>query len=378
MPMPTKNESKQDYLKRCTSEVIAEGKDAQQAYAMCNAYWDNDKGQRSSLNLSLPVELKEGEKEGDAKKFLITAYTGQPVQRLWGGNLTIDVEGIKTKKKIPVLREHARDRVVGYGASWTADNNLYIQGNFSKRTADGKEVLELAEEGYPWQASIGVSPTKVKTLEKEQKLTVNGNEIEGPAEIWTESKVGEVSFVSLGADDETAAISFSDDKVNIKLENDSPQNTQGEIFMELTIDNLKADAPELLEQITNEAFGEGEVAERNRVIEILEADGDFEVSLKCIKEGLPASEVFKMLFKAEKAKMAEKLEELETQAPEPVGSEEPEVKEEKFIGPADEELAKLAIALMDKDKTISYELALKQVRKENPELDKAYRESYVA
>lgn len=332
MSKPNKGESKQDFLKRCTSDLVdQEGREADQAYAMCNGFWNDEHSQRASLSLAAPIELKKlGDDEADPAGFLITAYTGQIIDRGWWGKLAIEVAGIKNKAKMPILREHARDRVVGYSLkSWINGNNLLIRGNFSKKTKDAQEVQDLGDEGFPWQASIGVWPKKVKVLDSDKEsMLVNGIEMKGPLEVWTESEVKEVSFVALGADDNTAAINFAErPTVKVELDRGNPVNHKEDINMVFTIEQLERDAPELLQRIREEAResglaagkDEGVQAERSRVMEILEADGDPEASRKAISDGTSAAETFKLLFQAEKGKKATALAEMERAAPDHMG-----------------------------------------------------------
>ena len=261
MPKPKKNESKQDFLKRCTTEVMKEGKESDQAYAMCNLLWDTAKSQRSALALTAPLTLAPAAPgEQKAMGFLITAYTGAAIERYWGGPLIIATNGIKANAKMPVLREHARDRVVGYSVkAWKEEGNFLIQGEFSAKTQDGQEVQALAEEGFPWQASLGVWPSKIKILESDKESeTVNGQKVSGPAEIWLESYVREVSFCAVGADDQTAAISLTENqtKVPVSIAWAGPQNKEEEA-MAITSQQLEAEAPALLKEIRDQARAEG-------------------------------------------------------------------------------------------------------------------------
>jgi hypothetical protein len=323
MPNPKKNEAKQDFLTRCTKELIeGEGRLADQAFVMCNAFWDDTKGERAVLELSAPVELlaKNKDAAGGKKQFMITAYTGKPFQT-WRGPIIFDISGMQTKEKMPILREHARDRIVGFGESFKdKDNsNLFVKGEFSETTEDAREVKDLAIEGYPWQASVAVWARKVKILENEKaKETVNGQEVIGPAEIWTESDVGEVSFVTLGRDDNTAAITFSEkaEKTPVIIESNSQidvnhNETEGIIMgQEFTLEILKESAPDLLAEIEDKAFQAGRQNgiddERARVVEILEADADEVESKKAIEAGTPAADAYKQFYQAEKSKRAER------------------------------------------------------------------------
>jgi hypothetical protein len=203
---PNSNESKQDFLRRCTNKAISEGKGAEEAYSKCSRFWDEAKGTYSALTLAAPFQLlkKSG---GQTRAFMITAYTGAVIDLGWSGKFVFDVTGMKSKEKFPVLREHKRDRVVGIGTrSWNDGRNFFMRGDFAS-TRDGREVLDLAEQGFPWQASVGIWPKKIKRLENDKESAkVNGMEIKGPAEIWLKSMVGEVSFVAIGADDQSAAV----------------------------------------------------------------------------------------------------------------------------------------------------------------------------
>ena len=385
MPKPKNNESKQDFLKRCTADVVAEGKKADAAYAACNVYWNEERGTRQALNLSLPVELTaEGivdaanpDKAEVKRKFAITAYTGKELDT-WFGKLVIDVDGIGTKEKIPVLREHARDRVVGYGGTFKDKGSLYVSGEFSKSTRDAREVLALADEGYPWQASVAVWPTKVMSL-KDEKTTakVNGREFAGPAEVWLESKVGEVSFVSLGRDDDTAAITLSAAPgEDVQVEIVQPLSSAKEIEeMEFTLEVLTKEAPELLAQIRKEAAdaarAEAVAAERARVAEILAADGEPEVTKKAIADGTEAAAFFKLAYEAERALRAAGLRELAVHATPPQGSEEPDTSNASTAAPAHVQLAEKARAIAAERKVDLVE-AQRMAFRENPALAKAW------
>ena len=365
MPTPNKGESKQDYLKRCTADVVAEGKDSDQAYAMCNAFWDDAHNCRPVMNLTAPVEFKKAEKN-EPRKFMITGYTGEQIETWWG-TIVFELAGMQTKEKIPVLREHARDRVVGHGRAWNDENNFYVSGNFSKATKDAEEVLALADESFPWQASVGIWPKKVLVLEsKKESQVVNGKTITGPAEIWTESDVGEVSFVAIGRDDNTAAISFSEGEgkvpVNIEHLGSNKNDNQQTKEHEMTLDELKKKYPDLLAQVEEEAskagekigFDKGVKSECDRVIDILAADADQIETKKAIENGVSAADAFKIFYQAEVKKRNHGLDGMAAEATPPVEGEE--LSDEELAAqrnretevPIDQKLTKKAKELAEK------------------------------
>ncbi len=225
---------------------------------------DLQQAQANQVTLSAPVVLRKTP-EGETKtgEFEITAYTGAVVDRWWG-KLAIDVDGIQAKASMPIFREHAREVVVGYSLSHKKENGAFlVSGKFSNVTEAAKEVQALAGEGFPWQASIGVRPLKILSIEQGASASVNGQDLEGPAEIWMESEVFETSFVALGADSNTQVACFS--QVN---ETPAPVGNipRKEHDMDITLSLLESKAPELLAQIrkdaADEAFKKGEEAGR--------------------------------------------------------------------------------------------------------------------
>ncbi len=202
----------------------------------------------TGLSLIAPVQLAKDDPESG---FLIEAYTGETVER-WYGMLAIEVAGIRAKKQIPVLMNHDTDKIVGYSTKTYKDGSFFVAGQFSEVTEKAKEVKGLAEEGFPWQASIGVRPIKIMSIEEGGKMEVNGKNLKGPAEIWLESEVFETSFVPLGADGNTSVSTFSNFE-EAQQGAEPKTHNKGKGIMEITVDTLAKDAPELLAQIQAEA-----------------------------------------------------------------------------------------------------------------------------
>lgn len=209
-------ESKQEFLKRCTAESVEAGYTEANAMAACTASWN--KKQLAAfvddgvLTLSAPVELAAlAEEESAPRRFSILAYTGKLIDWGYWGRFIIDLSGMKlAKAKVPALLNHNRGQIVGTIDQGSGDDNgFYVAGAFSKITDAAKEVLGLADESFPWQASVGVQAKKIVQLAKDATMQVNGQTVAGPCDVWTESSVFETSFCPFGADDDTAAISMS-------------------------------------------------------------------------------------------------------------------------------------------------------------------------
>jgi len=224
---------------------------------------DLHQAQANQVTLSAPVLLRDAP-EGKVKtEFDITAYTGAVVDRWWG-KLAIEVDGITAKARMPIFREHTRELIVGHSLSHRKENGAFmVAGRFTGATDAAKEVQALANDGFPWQASIGVRPLKILSIEQGASARVNGQDLDGPAEIWMESEVFETSFVALGADDNTQVACFSQ-------VNDTPapagHNQGKEYDMEITLSLLESKAPDLLAQIRKDAadaaYKQGEEAGR--------------------------------------------------------------------------------------------------------------------
>lgn len=207
--------SKQDFLKRCSADAVESGATEAQAMAQCTASWNQQQLEafvdEGVLSLSAPVELAQAEDESAKRRFSILAYTGKLIDWGYWGRFIIDLSGIQmSKPKIPALRDHCRSKIVGtIDAGSSDDNGFYVSGAFSQVTVDAAEVIGLADEGFPWQASIGVQATKIVQLAKDAVMEVNGQTVTGPCDVWTESRVFEVSVLPFGADDDTATIAMA-------------------------------------------------------------------------------------------------------------------------------------------------------------------------
>ena len=218
-----------------------------------------------SLKFKAPVKLASDE---SGNGFLIEAYTGEVVERWWG-SLAIDVNGINAKQQIPIFLNHSSDQIVGYSSRTYAENSFYVEGKFSGVTDEAKKTRALMEEGFPWQASIGVRPVVVMSLEKDGEMIVNGKTLNGPAEVWLESEVFETSFVPLGADSNTSVSRLSQFEEAEAPQGAKHKQNRGEEMKEITLEKLKEDAPELLETIRTDAKQEGAEKERERIQSVL-------------------------------------------------------------------------------------------------------------
>ena len=156
------------------------------------------------------VEFSNDEKKPDGpRKFTMLAYSGQPVLRSYG-SMVIDLAGLSVGKKTPILKNHDAEQIVGMGDKIEKTSQaLAISGTVSKKTDAAKEVCELADEGFDWQASVGIDIQKLEFLSSDVTTMINGREVKGPMVVVRQSRLRESSFVPVGADEGTSGVVLS-------------------------------------------------------------------------------------------------------------------------------------------------------------------------
>ncbi len=144
------------------------------------------------------------------------AYTGAPIhQGFTSLPIVVDLAGLKTDRKpnLPILLDHDGKKPVGHSTEIkNSQRDLTVNGVISAVSEDAKNLIQATANGLPYEASIGARVISYKELKDGQKKEVNGRIISGPALIASKSVLKEISFVALGADDETtAAIAASEE-----------------------------------------------------------------------------------------------------------------------------------------------------------------------
>lgn len=145
-------------------------------------------------------------------RFRMLAYSGGVIPRHWAwNNLALDLSGMLVGKKgLPVLREHNPAAVVGHTDRVTTGNGqLEVEGVFNLVTQASREVYDLCRQGHPWQASIYFAePLSIERVAAGETVLVNGRTLTGPGTVIREWRLREVSFCSLGSDEETEGVSL--------------------------------------------------------------------------------------------------------------------------------------------------------------------------
>jgi hypothetical protein len=166
----------------------------------------------SVLAMSCPLEICAEQAQTDGAptlpRFSMVAYTGGKM-RLggWRHPVIVDLAGMQIpSQRIPIQYGHDMSAGVGHTERVVLDGGkLLASGIISRKTAHAEEIVASSRNGFPWQASIGASADQVEFVKQGEQAAVNGQTVEGPVNIVRASTLGEISFVPLGADNQTTA-----------------------------------------------------------------------------------------------------------------------------------------------------------------------------
>ncbi len=167
-----------------------------------------------ALNLlAASVDVEAAPPEGEAQKlrrFTMTAYTGGAMQLVgWRYPVVVDLQGLQMgRQRRPILLDHTRDVdfVMGQTDSIAVMNDqLVVAGQVMGDSPKARQVIALNDKGFGWQASIGARAEQVEFVAEGKTSIANGREFAGPVNIARRATLGEISFVVLGADDNTSA-----------------------------------------------------------------------------------------------------------------------------------------------------------------------------
>ena len=136
----------------------------------------------------------------------LNAYNGGPMSVPgYPHPVVVDLQGAIDVGSVKLLRDHDPSRIVGHGSATIDGNSLNASGVVSGTSEDAREVVSSAGNGFPWEASIGLRPSRLEYVQSGQSATVNGQSVKGPAYIVRAGKLKEISLVALGADETTSA-----------------------------------------------------------------------------------------------------------------------------------------------------------------------------
>jgi hypothetical protein len=161
------------------------------------------------IAMSAPVAIEAAQADGEKKspaKFVSTFYTGGMLNIAnWDLPVVIDLAGLTNSKVLVANLDHDASKRVGNFSVANDGRSLVANGTATAHTAARDEVVQSAADGYQWQSSLEVSPTRVEEVKAGKKFTANGQTFEGPAYFTRAGVLKGFAFVSHGADDNTTA-----------------------------------------------------------------------------------------------------------------------------------------------------------------------------
>ena len=147
-------------------------------------------------------------------RFTGRAYNGGIMTVAFFGPIVVDLAGLSvTAKQRPMLKDHNERTPVGHTTSLTGSGNgitigtdfIDVEGVFSIESEERDLIVNGAKNDFEWQLSIGANPTKLIFVDEDTMVEVNGQEFEGPLVVAREAELKEISFLPLGADDDTTS-----------------------------------------------------------------------------------------------------------------------------------------------------------------------------
>jgi hypothetical protein len=175
--------------------------------------WGIRAGATKPVEIELRGELTVAAASGDGKgprRFSMLAYDGGPMRPKVDPPLphavVVDLASLDvSKQRYPALKDHDPKALVGHTDKVSTDGKLIAEGIISGTGAAATEVVASADNGFTWGVSMGAMFPKMELLAAGKSLQVNGRKVDGPLYIARKGRLRELSFLTLAADDDTAA-----------------------------------------------------------------------------------------------------------------------------------------------------------------------------
>jgi phage major head subunit gpT-like protein len=154
-----------------------------------------------------PVEITAAEAgEDKPPRFTMTAYTGGAMRIIgWPHPVVVDLAGLRAESDTtPLYLNHDPSQIVGHGQAEITAQRIKIAGIISGANATSDQVTASAKLGFPWKASVGVSPQRTEYVQPGTTAKANGKTWKGPKHIVRAGRLMETSFVPRGADSKTS------------------------------------------------------------------------------------------------------------------------------------------------------------------------------
>jgi hypothetical protein len=124
--------------------------------------------------------------------------------------VVVDLGGLRAAGPVAILLDHDSSQIVGQSSQTTigaAGINLKgtVTGDYATAGEAAHKVVSQAANGFQWSSSVGVTVEKVEAIGDQVAVKVNGKDFTGPIMVVRAGRLGEVSFVAVGADETASA-----------------------------------------------------------------------------------------------------------------------------------------------------------------------------
>jgi hypothetical protein len=159
---------------------------------------------------NIDIQAAADGKSESRPTFKIIAYSGGALKvESYPYPVVVRLSGVRAKGKVAALLDHDRSQIVGQGKARINADGITVDGIVTGDTANPGEpaakVVSHAKAGFEWATSIGLSVDKLQFVPDGSTVKANGQEFAGPVYLVTSGRLGEVSFVSVGADESATA-----------------------------------------------------------------------------------------------------------------------------------------------------------------------------
>lgn len=186
---------------------------------------------RFALDLRGAARIAGKPSEGKKRTFDIIGYTGVPLESQgcygWECPVVVELSGIILGNGVfPILDNHGpsgfsdqnpKSSVVGQSTTARIQGGKLRLTGMMFNTMASREIVDLADQGLKWQASIGAKVLVKEFIGEGTQVEVNGQMFEGPIYVARKTKLREVSFVVLGDDSNTSALVAAYRRVRAKM-----------------------------------------------------------------------------------------------------------------------------------------------------------------
>lgn len=177
----------------------------------------------AALRFTGEMQLGDNGESSKTAPFAMVARSGDAIEHWYWGKVIHDLSGMRLNRgKVAIDYEHDPKEIIGYANHFsTEEGDLKVEGALTPTQFNTRatEVIELAKQGVPFEASInfGGDGIRVEEVEEGRELEVNGRKFSGPGVVIRQWPLRGIAITPYGADSNTST-TFSNESSNIEVE----------------------------------------------------------------------------------------------------------------------------------------------------------------